>query len=137
MLAALRRELDRGLGAGFDHVAWSESPEAGHASGKLPSLTADVLFSAVREVVRNAAEHGRGAEGPRSLHLTLAAGFRDGLEISVTDDGVGIPLTALDDEGHGLGLYATLLAVLGGSLTVELASPGSTVVLWVPAAAPS
>lgn len=134
VVAALQQELGGSLGRRFAGVAWSVQP--GAADRRLPQLAADVLFAAAREALRNAAEHGDGGRTGTSVRVSLAARWRDGLELTIADDGPGIPASAGGDPSHGLGLYTTLLAVLGGSLTIETGAPGGRVVLFAPAGGP-
>jgi two-component sensor histidine kinase len=56
----------------------------------LPPLTAEVVLYAAREALRNAARHGRGDNPARPLHMTLAVRAREGLQITLTDDGVAL-----------------------------------------------
>ena len=134
-LGALRRAIDGELGDIFAEVTWAMEEAAEKASWALSPLTAEVLFAAAREVARNAARHGRGDGDDRPLRLHVAASLRDGLVVSLTDDGVGFAAGSSDGGGQGLSLYGTMLAVIGGSLTVDVVPRGTRVVLWVPAGA--
>jgi signal transduction histidine kinase len=80
-----------------------------------------VLFYAAREAMRNAARYGRGGDAARLLHLGLEVAWRDGLEITVEDDGVGLGVAEDSDagSGQGLALHSTMMAVVGGTLAVE------------------
>jgi len=100
-------------------------------------VTAEVLFYALREVLRNAARHGRGGDEARPLALRIDVQAAAGLQIAVADNGAGI---ALDDEpgdtrggGQGLALHTAMLAVVGATMTVH-ASPGvgTQVVITLP-----
>lgn len=131
--------LARGeLAGAFDQVVWRVSPEAGPGLASLPQLAADVVFHAAREAMRNAAKHGRGADGHAPLTLTVSVDWPGGLRLAVEDDGVGVEERpagpALNGSGSGLALHSTLLAVVGGTLSVEPGPRGGTrVVLWLPA----
>jgi signal transduction histidine kinase len=100
----------------------------------MPPVTAEVLFYAVREAVRNAARHGRDGdqegdeEKKRPFCLQIAIAWHEGLEITVEDDGIGLDdnganSAAAASSGQGLALYSTMMAVVGGTLTVD-SSPG-------------
>jgi signal transduction histidine kinase len=82
-------------------------------------LTAGVLFYAACEIIRNAARYGRPADRP--LNLRIGIEWQDGAEIAIEDDGVGLEGGRTSDEGsgQGLALHSTMLAVIGGTLTVE------------------
>ena len=128
----------------FDRIGWEATPEACQFMADLPALSAEVIYYAVREAVRNAARHGRGAEADMKLSLSVRAVLGNDLKISVEDDGVGLPeernpLKNMDiarepgnslaaSSGQGLALHSTLLAVLGGKLEVDSLPGGSTTV---------
>jgi signal transduction histidine kinase len=104
------------------------TPSAEEAARRLPPAAAEVLFYAAREAARNAARHGRDPQTSAPLHLHLAIDAHDGFEIVVEDNGVGLPGSALDQNGptgsgSGLALYSTMMAIVGGSLAVDSA-PG-------------
>ncbi|MEO8393541.1 MAG: ATP-binding protein [Chloroflexota bacterium] len=126
LMPALRKALDGELASAFDGVTWNVDAEADTAAQNIPLLTAEVVYYAVREAMRNAAVYGRGDQPKRALHLCVEMLRRDGLVIIVEDDGVGLdranePSTAaaLHGSGHGLALHSTMMAVIGGSLIVE------------------
>ena len=56
----------------------------------LSALATEVVFGAVREAVRNADRHGRGADPSRPLHLSVALFATDEVVIWIEDNGVGI-----------------------------------------------
>lgn len=119
LIGALRRTVDDEWGHAFDGVTWEIEAEAERQAQTLPPLTAEVLYYAAREAVRNAARHGRGADRPLRLHV--AALWQGGLKILIEDDGVGLESATQSTEGsgHGLALHSTMLAVVGGALAVE------------------
>jgi signal transduction histidine kinase len=136
LVGALRQVVEDELEAAFDEVVWQVAPEAEQEMRAMPPLTAEVLFYAAREAIRNAARHGRGWDD-RPLHLTIriawparpsdsGEGLADvrepgGLKIVVEDDGVGMG-PAPDrsgGSGQGLALHSTMMAVIGGTLAVE------------------
>jgi signal transduction histidine kinase len=126
-LRALRQTVEDELGAAFDEVSWQIQPEAEHESISLPTVTGEVLFYAAREVIRNAARHGRpaGEASRTALHLRVGASGSqaDGLEMVIEDDGVGLEPgeRPTAGNGRGLALHSTMMAIVGGSLTVDSA----------------
>jgi signal transduction histidine kinase len=130
LIGALRQAVDEEFGNAFDAVAWEIEPEAEQKAHAIPTLTAEVLFYAAREAVRNAARHGRARQGRDEdnapLHLRIAVSQRNGLEITIEDDGVGLGAGSPSEagSGHGLALHSTMMAVVGGTLAVESA-PGA------------
>lgn len=127
----LQGALEGEFGDAFDEVRWQIEPEAAEEAAKMPPVTAEVLFYAVREAVRNAARHGRDGDaidnqdqgGPFCLQIAIA--WREGLEITVEDNGIGLNSNDATgvSSGQGLALYSTMMAVVGGTLTVDSA-PG-------------
>jgi len=135
IVSALRRTVSDELGNGFDDVTWEIESEAEREARRIPTLTAEVLFYAAREAIRNAARHGRDRETPQPLNLHVRAVWRNGLEIAIEDDGVGLDAAQKSGEssGHGLALHSTMMAVVGGTLAVE-SMPGAytRVILTLP-----
>jgi signal transduction histidine kinase len=137
LVDALHRTVDEELSRAFDRVAWHVEPAAEEKAGVIPPLTAEVLFYAAREAMRNAARHGR-AEASSPLHLKIVVTWRNGLEIIVEDNGVGVGTAGAvnggndlrpglsteaqrEGSGRGLALHSTMMAVVGGTLAVESA----------------
>jgi signal transduction histidine kinase len=118
LVGALRQAVDEELGGAFDTLDWHIEPEVEQKARRIPSLTAEVLFYAAREAVRNAARHGRDETSSRPLRLDIAIHWREGLCILVEDNGVGIG-TGETSKGQGLALHSTMMAVVGGSLALE------------------
>jgi signal transduction histidine kinase len=138
LIDALRQAIDGEFGSAFDGVSWRVDPAAAEAARGVPALTAEVFFYAAREAVRNAARYGRNGDAARPLHLSISVAWRDGLEMAIEDDGVGLGAVtiAAQGSGHGLGLHGTLMSVVGGTLTAE-SQPGAytRISLALPAAA--
>jgi signal transduction histidine kinase len=130
LFSALQRVTQYELKGAFDRVSWQISPEARLKSAKLPPLTAEVLFYAVRETMRNAARHARPTQESAPLHLHIAVDWGEGLEIIIEDNGVGIEDASggQSEGGQGLALHSTMLAIVGGSLSVESTPGVSTMV---------
>ncbi|HDQ71075.1 MAG TPA: hypothetical protein ENN19_03145 [Chloroflexi bacterium] len=139
LVEALRQAVEEEFRRAFDTVTWEIEPEAERKARAIPSLTAEVLFYAAREAVRNAARHGRPGDAEQPLRLHVEAMWRDaGLEIVVEDDGVGLEAAQRTDEsgGQGLALHSTLMAVVGGALAVENGlDRGARVTLTLPQSA--
>ncbi|MEA3338804.1 MAG: hypothetical protein U9R15_02455 [Chloroflexota bacterium] len=121
LVGALRRAVDDELGIAFDKVTWQVEPPAEREARAIPSLTAEVLFYAAREAIRNGARHGRDADSDRALNLRIGMVWHGGLEITIEDDGVGLGPAgdSNDGSGQGLALHSTMMAVIGGTLAVE------------------
>lgn len=125
---ALRNAIESEFAGEIDSITWNIESEP----PPLEPLAMEVLFHSTREAVRNAARHGRGANREGALDLTIMVRSTDRCAILITDNGVGIPQTPVDDEG-GLALHATLLAIIGGQFEVTAQQPvGTRVTLSVP-----
>jgi signal transduction histidine kinase len=134
LVGALQQVVENELKDAFDGVSWQVSPSAEERLPGLPALSAEVVFYAAREAMRNAALHARPSSSTAPLHLHVSLDWPAGLRLSVEDDGVGLgshPPSA--GSGQGLALHSTLMAVIGGSLALESA-PGeyTRVVLSLP-----
>jgi signal transduction histidine kinase len=137
LFGALEEVVNDELRGAFDQVSWQVSPEAEAGARSLTPLTAEVLFYAGREALRNAARHARPADSQAHLRLEIQATWQDGLEIVVQDNGAGLAESRAHTAGSGQGLtlHSTMMAVVGGTLALE-STPGvaTRVVLKLPAA---
>ncbi len=129
LVAALRLLVERELAGEFAGVDWRVAPEAEVAAQRLPLFVAEVVYFAARELLRNAARHGRGGETARPLHLTLTIERTEGLRLVVEDDGVGFTPgadPAAGGAGSGLRFHSALLAAVGAGLEVRALPAGGT-----------
>ena len=132
-ITAFQRIVQNDFATVFDQIDWEISPEAETAASTLPTLTAEVVFYAAREVVRNAAKHGRGGATERPLTLKINMQYAEQLAITIIDDGVGVGNSDTAGTGQGLSLHSTMMAVVGGSVVVETADHQFTrITLTVP-----
>ena len=130
---ALRRLVAGEFAHAFDAVTWQVDPRADEQAAHLPPLAAEVLLYAAREAMRNAARHGRRDGAPATLNLLIQADWNDrpaaprGLTLLVEDNGAGLDESERSPEandnrpgaGQGLALHSTLLAVVGGTLSLH------------------
>jgi signal transduction histidine kinase len=131
LVAALRNMVQVDLAALFDRTTFILEDGSEQAATALPALTADVLFFASREAVRNAAAHARGEQ---PLHLKVSVSSGKNFKIVIEDDGTGMPLLNHRQQtgsGQGLVLHSTLMAVIGGSLTIETKAAEYTRVILI------
>jgi signal transduction histidine kinase len=119
LLSALRNLVQEDLSGLFDRTTYHQSDGSEEFAAALPALTIDVLFYASREAIRNAAHHARG---DLPLHLNVSILHDSHFQIVIEDNGVGIPFSkgiSPNGSGQGLAIHSTLMAVIGGSLTIE------------------
>jgi signal transduction histidine kinase len=86
--------------------------------------TATHLYRIAQEAVRNAVRHGRA----RHIQVELSANESD-IELSISDDGVGLAPAHSRTDGLGLRIMAHRASMIGGTLTVEPMPDGGTLVL--------
>jgi signal transduction histidine kinase len=144
LAGALHSLIDGEFAHSFERVVWRGAAEgtiADPAGGGVyvDPVVGEVILGAAREVMRNAAVHGRGgtAERPLFLEIALEEGGGEDTELALTivDNGVGIDAgssnAAAGRSGNGLALHSTLLAMVGGYLTVTSPPAGGTAVRMV------
>jgi signal transduction histidine kinase len=137
LVKAIQKTVEAEYAQAFDEVNWQIDPDAAQKDEVLSPLAAEVLFYAVREAIRNAAIHGRDPESSESFCLWLSIGAREGLEVTVEDNGIGLSPVNLTPQGNGQGLalHSTMMAIVGGTLATE-SLPGqySKIILSLPEA---
>jgi PAS domain S-box-containing protein len=79
------------------------------------------LYRIAQEAIRNAVRHGQA----RSIRLHLH-GARAKVRLTVTDDGSGMPVEAMDAPGMGLKIMRYRARILGGELRFERGEPQGT-----------
>lgn len=124
LIGSLEQVLNSELHNAFDRISWDIAPEVKDAIQALPTLTVEVTFYAAREAIRNAAHHARGSgnKSPLELKLTLTQTHHKGgyLELHIEDNGVGLENSSqTSGSGSGLALHSAMLAVVGGTLSIE------------------
>lgn len=133
LIGAIRHMIEVDFQNQFHAVNLVISPIAEAKAGEIPLLTAEVLFYATREALRNAADHGRGDILDQPVSVEIGVTWQEGLKILITDDGVGLEKPThghadhqpKDGKGQGLALHSTMMAVIGGSLVIE-STPGKS-----------
>ena len=97
----------------------------------LPAATALDLYRIVQEAIQNAYRHSGARKIEVSLCLSavrrLNADHRL-IEVTVTDDGIGLPTAGELRPGHGLIGMQERAALLGGSLEAEPSASGGTTI---------
>ena len=119
LIQALQNSLNQEFATAFDGIEWQVTAQTGQQMAAIPPFMAEVIFYAAREAIRNAARHGRGPEATRPLQLRLLAQWQGQPTLIIEDNGVGVPAGAQHPAGHGLTLHSTMMAVIGGSLSLE------------------
>lgn len=131
----------------FEEITWrgmlsSECKEAekSRCSIYVDPVVGEVVLGAAREVIRNAASHGSGTvERMVRIYIGLCREKEEAqgdgaLILTIEDNGIGVDASRAmrqaeaNGSGSGLALHSTLLAVVGGYLTVESPPQGGTLV---------
>ncbi|NLG96511.1 MAG: hypothetical protein GX491_04040 [Chloroflexi bacterium] len=130
-VGALRKVVESDLAGKVGCCGWQVEPDAAALLERLPQLESEVLFYAAREALRNAARYGNGSSGRAEIAVRIIAA--DGLRIVIENQASTEPLPEPASSGQGIALHSTLMAVVGGALSLEH-SPGqmTRVVLSLP-----
>lgn len=138
VLFALKHVIEEDLAGSFEQVDWSVDPGAETLLSTLSPVTAEVLYYAAREVIRNAASHASGSNPHPILRISVLC--ESGLRIRIEDNGGKMVEKSLEDlkgSGNGLILHSTMMSIIGGSLQVESVEGEFTrVILELPRSAP-
>jgi signal transduction histidine kinase len=81
------------------------------------------LYCIAQEAVRNAVRHGRAQAVEINLFVE-----EDGLILSVSDDGIGLPGPEARGQGLGLRIMAHRAAIIGADFTIDTPPEGGTLV---------
>lgn len=133
LVGALQRAVDVEFASAFADVTWQCEGDVKRQAARLNPLATETVYYAAREAVRNAARHARPSDSTSDLCLRITAGVVEGdLQIAVEDNGSGF--VQQPGAGQGLDLHSTLMAIVGGSLSLETV-PGrrTRVLLSLPA----
>jgi signal transduction histidine kinase len=143
-IGTLQQSFDTEWKGAFDSVQWNVDEGFEESAQCLHPLTGEVLFYAIREVIRNAVRYGRGDEPERALNLNFTATSVASLNVVIEDNGVGFQPGEVAEQfaknaipsggsGRGLALHSTMMAIVGGTLALESkAGQGTRVSLLLP-----
>jgi two-component sensor histidine kinase len=120
LVGAIRDYVEAETARCFSNVNWEINPAAEGNAAHLPQLEAETVYYAAREVIRNAARHGSG-DSPRPLTLWVKLRRENDLILLIEDDGVGISGEAPEGGStrQGLAIHSAMLALIGGTMTIE------------------
>ena len=136
LVTSLQTLIDTEFCHSFAQISWrgdAAQRDASHDAIYVDALMGEVMVGAAREVIRNAALHAHGSrvDFPLRLDIELCVEASE-LSLAIKDNGVGIDTVhvaaATGGSGSGLALHSTLLAMVGGHLTVESPESGGTLV---------
>ena len=87
------------------------------------AATATHLYRIAQEAVQNALRHGK----PRQIVMSLSQ-VRDRAQLSIEDDGTGLPEDWQNGRGLGARIMAHRAVMIGGKLSIEPSPTGGTLV---------
>jgi signal transduction histidine kinase len=128
LMAALRSLLEADLAGEFSALRWEIDPAAEERVLRVQPFTAEVVYFAARELLRNAARYGRGPDPARPLQLCLGLRLEgEGLALIIEDNGVGLGGQRVAvGAGSGLRIHSAMLAAVGASMEVAARPEGGT-----------
>jgi signal transduction histidine kinase len=127
LASALRGLVEHDFSNDFHTVEWQIQPEAVEYARGLPVFVNEVLYFAARELVRNAAIHGRPSGGKiepdAKLCLKIKLEVDHNLQLTIIDNGAGFQpgsssSTPASGSGSGLRIHNAMLAAVGARLEV-------------------
>ena len=92
------------------------------AQPMLSETTATHLYRIAQEAITNGVKHGR------ATRIAITCMIAEGLELTVTDNGMGIPPGASERGGLGLHIMSYRARAIGGDLSVVALAGGGTLV---------
>jgi hypothetical protein len=127
---ALQRMVAAEMPDAFAQVTWQIDPNASAKEGSLPEWALEVIYYAAREAIRNASRHAAGVNGDVKPQLEISESWKDGLAVCIRNSTVEpLPNGETGGSGQGLALYSTMIAVIGGTLSMEALPSGCAQVL--------
>jgi len=148
----VRDVLDKSIEVARTRVAFNGTTVKVEAMPDLPAIRGDrtSLVDCFAHLITNSVEASAGISGPRievAARMAQGPGNKDGVVISVTDNGRGIPLEisekifspfcSMKARGIGLGLPIVKRTVTdhNGKVTIETSDKGTTVAVELPVGA--
>jgi signal transduction histidine kinase len=131
LIAALKKTIANEFSSEFEQVEWDVPADVVHQFDLMSPLVSEVVYFAAREAIRNAARYA----GVLPVLRISAKQLDQNLEIVIEDNGTEYPDPNLNEigSGRGLVLHSTMMAVIGGELSLDRVSKQSTrVVLRAP-----
>jgi signal transduction histidine kinase len=129
VLADLRYETARRLSASGMMLEWAPGLDEDIFETVLSYREHKALRSAFREIISNSIRHAKAR--CVQIKLRINSPF---VEISIEDDGQGIPPSILEGEaqGYGLAILQKRIAELGGRVHLASSAQGTSVSLMLP-----
>lgn len=119
LIKAVKIFVEKEMKNHFESINWEINQEAEEYLINLSLTVNEVIFYAIREIIRNSAKYAKNEQG--KANLTVKVEIDKELKIIIEDDGQGInsETKSIAGSGQGLKLHSTMIAVIGGYLSVE------------------
>lgn len=120
LIVALKDFVNKEMINCFNQIIWDISNESEEYLKTLSLTINEVIFYAVREIIRNSAKYAKNKENNLILSITSFINLNE-LKIIVQDNGQGINPDHKSESGSGQGLklHSTMLAIVGGYISIE------------------
>jgi signal transduction histidine kinase len=135
LMAALRDMVCAEFESLFQTIEWHISPEIDVILNGLPTVRTEVLYFAIRELVRNAGKHAGGRPGKKVNLKVSASVTKEQIRFEIQDDGVGLAMASnkVTEGGQGLRFHTAMLAVVGAQLEMQPGpEKGTSAIIRVP-----
>lgn len=115
LISALRNVLKREFEDIFNNISVDIDTDLENKVKKIPYHISEVIFYAVREAIRNASKYAFTEDKKADLKI-----YFDKNKLIIEDNGKGISTQNISKgAGEGLKIHSTMLAVIGGSLSID------------------
>lgn len=120
LITALRDFINKEMKNCFNEIILDISNESEEYLKSLALTINEVLFYAIREIIRNSAKYAKNKENNLVLNISSFI-ISDELKIIIQDNGQGINPEHKSESGSGQGLklHSTMLAIIGGYILIE------------------
>jgi signal transduction histidine kinase len=127
LIPALQKTVENEFAGSFAQVDWSVPQNVIDQLKQLSPLASEVVYFAAREVLRNAARHGRVGDSLPNLKISSNP-VAQGWELIIEDHNAESREVQQNTtgSGQGLALHSTMMAVIGGELSFEQIPGGVT-----------
>jgi two-component sensor histidine kinase len=132
LIIAIKDFIQKEMKNCFNKVDWDISNDSEDYLENQSITIKEVIFYAVREIIRNSAKYAKNEEN--NLILTIKSYIDDNdVKIVLEDNGQGINFEHKSESGSGQGLkiHSTMLAVIGGYISIESEKNNFTRVILV------
>ena len=115
-MSKLQCLLEKDFSREFSSIAWQVDPTVERHCANLPNITREVVYFAVRELFRNAANHCSAGEDKLQVSVDTIPG---GVQLAVSSSGGQQTASSHMGSGSGLRIHSAMLAAVGARLEIR------------------